>query len=71
MSRVEAGTRGLRFAKLDRLARTLGVPVTDLVAAEEGRLRPISRPIIRRKDRWWPRPWPHPPSACSACCLAS
>ncbi len=35
MSRVEAGTRGLRFAKLDRLARTLGVPVTDLVAAEE------------------------------------
>ena len=35
MSRVEAGTRGLRFAKLDRLARALGVPVTDLVAAEE------------------------------------
>ncbi len=35
MSRVEAGTRGLRFAKLDKLARTLGVPVTDLVAADE------------------------------------
>ncbi len=35
MSRVETGTRGLRFAKLDKLARTLGVPVTDLVAADE------------------------------------
>ncbi len=37
MSRVEAGTRGLRFAKLDRLARVLGVPVAELAGGIEMR----------------------------------
>ena len=59
--RVEPGTRGLRFAKLDRLDRTLGVPVTDLVAVEE----------VAPKGSVVARLGPGSRSVCSACCPAS